>query len=300
MLPWLDPTFFADDATTFAMMQPFPRPTDEELDLLFGTERDQVKYNAGLTTWEQAIWAEYLINGWAGGHRRGGSSLTHMMGFGYGVDVDESQWHPIFAKDKWYDFRRPILDQTYFPNGIPGITPYDVWSVDIQPLWKELRVVIELVNRWFRYMATDLFLNHIFYEPAEEWQEAGPLRPPPNEPHKLGPNFKPYRVRADGRGYNSVKTLKDIADKLGPRIVWTFFDDDCGITYRPDGGDLHGWTTKVFNNGVRPHPATPASLRQSVFVPISIHIQALRPLLDPNATLAERVLTTTSLAVTVS
>jgi len=37
------------------------------------------------------------------------------------IKVDEHTWHPIFSKEKWFDFQERIIDEAYFPEGVEGL-----------------------------------------------------------------------------------------------------------------------------------------------------------------------------------
>ncbi|EAQ87655.1 predicted protein [Chaetomium globosum CBS 148.51] len=131
LFPRPHPTSYAEDNTTFDRMPPYPTPTGDELDMLFASEKSQIDLNPGLTTWEMGVLGERLVNGWAGGHREMDLVTPQILERGYGVEVDESSWHPVFAKSKWYDFRLPIVDGTLLRHPLPGISGSDVWSVDV-------------------------------------------------------------------------------------------------------------------------------------------------------------------------
>jgi hypothetical protein len=313
IFPRLDPTHYADDVPS----DPIPQPSDHDLDVLFGTERAQIDANLGLTTWEISTLREHLINGWPGGHRSNDPPMSDILEQGYRVDVDEDLWHPVFAKGKWYDFRVPILDQKFFPDGLNGIAPDDVWSVDLPRVWKELRVPLELANRWLRHMAKGRWLNHLVYEDREEWMQAKAppsFEPPPDytpspgtanqeqfEPW-TGPNGRPWRIPARGRvtEYDSDRTLMEIANRLRTKHIWTFMDDGYHVMDGDDYGELYGKTQRKWNRGVEEPPeGTPHDKRPPPFIVTYIHVSPLRVLLNPASTLSERSHATWCLALTV-
>jgi hypothetical protein len=282
------------------MMSPFPRPVDDELDKLFASERTQIESNSGLTTWEIGLLGEYLINDWPGGHGGRGTPWPDALEHGYGVKVDENAWHPVFTKDKWYDFRVPILNDRFNPPGVP-ILPTDVWSVDVPRVWKELRVCLELTNRWLRHMATGLWLNHMMYEQWEEWMEAKTPKAmlDTDDPNLVGPNNKPWRIPAKGRDYDSQKTLRDIENRLAGKLIWTFVDDGHQYYDSLDEMDLHGRTLRHWDGGVEATEDTPPQNRPAPYLTIYIHVHPLRVLLNPASTLSERFHARWSLAMTV-
>lgn len=297
--PQLHPTYYAEENAAFSHMAPYPQPSDYELDMLFGTEEAQIGLNAGLATWETGILREYLVNGWPGGHRQTDQVMPHILEHGFGVNVDERNWHPVFAKDRWYDLRLPIADGTFFPRAPPGINPSDVWSVDVQRVWEELRVSLELANRWLRHMAKGLWLNNMFNEQWVEWMEAEPLPFELDEPSLLGPNLKPWKIAVKNKDYDSEKTLKDIAEQLAPKLMWTFVDDGHHPYDAADNMDFYGRTVRHWNDGQEPTEDTPVAERKLPFLTIYIHVQPLRVLLNPQSTLSERCHSRWSMAMTV-
>ncbi|KAK4044120.1 hypothetical protein C8A01DRAFT_31721 [Parachaetomium inaequale] len=298
LFPPLHPTYYAEDSTAFNHLYPYPMPSDYELDMLFGTEQSQISRNGGLTTWEMGVLREHLVNSWPGGHRQLDPVMPHILEDGYRVMVDESAWHPVFAKSKWYDFRLPIIDGKITRGPLPGIKDSDVWSVDVPRLWHELSVSLELANRWLRHMANGPWLNHVVHETWVEWMEAEPTAADLDTPGKLGPSGKPWRIPAQSRNYDSAKTLKAFAERLAPKLVWTFVDDGYHLSATADNGDLFGRTIRHWNDGEEPTESTPLADRQAPFLTIYIHVQYLRVLLDPKSTLAERCHATWSMAMT--
>ncbi|KAK3294382.1 uncharacterized protein B0H64DRAFT_185741, partial [Chaetomium fimeti] len=298
LFPRLHPTYYAEDRAAFDHMDPYPMPSGNELDMLFTTEKYQIDQNAGLTTWEMDVLGEHLVNGWAGGHRRMDSVTPHILDRGYGVEVDESSWHPVFAKGKWYNFRLPVIDGTLLRHPLPGVNESDVWSVDVPKIWNELRVSLELANRWLRHMAHGPWLNHLVHEQRVEWMDAEPTAAELDDPRHLGPNKKPWRIPGDIKVYDGEKTLKAIADLLAPRLVWTFLDDGFHPYDSADHGDPHGRTVRHWNGGREPTEDTPVAERQPAFLSVYIHLRPLRVLLDPKSTLSERCHARWSMAIT--
>jgi hypothetical protein len=297
--PGLHPTFYAEANETLGNLPPFQKPTDYELDMLFATEEAQLGVNAGLTTWEIAVLNERLVNGWAGGHRRSDTLPPRLLDAGYGAQVDEGGWHPVFARTKWYDFRVPIIDGRIFQHPIQGITNADVWSVDVPAVWNELKHSIELANRWFRQMATGPWLNNLCYENWEEWMEAQPTSGDLHGyPTAVGPDNKPMRVPAKAKKCDGEKVLQDIAQHLAPVLIRTFVDDGYHPYDSADKADFYGRTVREWNDGIEPKEETPEHERKP-FITTYIHVKPLRVLLDPKSTLAERCHARWSLALTV-
>ncbi|KAK4096088.1 hypothetical protein N658DRAFT_436869, partial [Parathielavia hyrcaniae] len=131
-IPDLHPTFYAEGNDYLANLAPFAKPSDYELDMLFATEDFQLGMNGGLTTWELAVLNERLVNGWPGGHHQSDPNRPRLLETnGLGAQVDESSWHPVFQKIRWYDFRVPIVDGKSTRHAVSGIAATDVWSVDV-------------------------------------------------------------------------------------------------------------------------------------------------------------------------
>ncbi|KAH6632248.1 hypothetical protein F5144DRAFT_246348 [Chaetomium tenue] len=298
LLPRLHPTYYSEDSTTFDHMPPYSMPTGDELDMLFTSEKSQIDLNARLTTWEMGVLGEHLVNGWGEGHREMDPVTPQILERGYGVEVDESSWHSVFAKSKWYDFRLPIVDGSVLRHPLPGINGSDVWSVDVPKIWSELRVSLELANRWLRYMGHSPWLSQLVHEQRVEWMEAEPTAAELDGPRHLGPNKKPWRIPDESKVYDSEKTLKVIAELLAPRLVWTFFDDGFHPCDAADHADFYGRTVRHWNGGNEPTKDTPPAERQLAFLSVYIHVKPLRVLLNPESTLSERCHARWSMALT--
>ncbi|KAK3899445.1 hypothetical protein C8A05DRAFT_18124 [Staphylotrichum tortipilum] len=262
---------------------PIPQPTDGEMDRLFVAENGQLEGNGGLATWE------------VGGLGEGGVE-------GVEVRVDEGRWNPVFARGAWYDLRVGIVDGVVVRRGPRGVAVGEVWSVDVPGVWEELRVAVELADRWLKVMARGDWLGRMLYNPWEEWMDAESNERDVLEasefPILLGPNGKPWRIPAQGEGYNPEQTLKNIAEMLVGRHVWTFVDDG----YHPGGAaddmDHYGRTIKEWNGGIEPTQDTPVNEWKQPFVVTYVHVRVLRVLMNPDSTPAERSQARWSLANT--
>jgi hypothetical protein len=274
-------------------------PSGDELDMLFATEKSQIELNPGLTAWEVDVLSEYLVNGWAGGHRQIDPVTPHILERGYSVEVDESSWHPVFAKSKWYDFRLPVIDESLLCHPLPGINEADVWSVDVPRIWSELRLSLELANRWLCHMAHGPWLNHLIHEQQVEWMEAEPTAAELDDPRHLGPNRKPWRIPDESKVCDGGNTLNVIAELLAPRLVWTFVDDGYDPYDSADNVDFYGRTVRHWNDGKEPTEDTPPAKRQPAFLSVYIHLKPLRVLLNPESTLSKRCHARWSMALTV-
>ncbi|KAK3687427.1 hypothetical protein B0T22DRAFT_457188 [Podospora appendiculata] len=266
--PRLDPTYYAEDDEPLLENGPIQQPPNHELDRLFSSEKDQIRHNKGLRTWEATVLGQRLANGWSGGHKADDPDLGFMAEL-YGATVDEALWHPIWAKKQWFDFRVKIIDNVYFHEheGLPGVGVGDWWSVDQPVIWRELRVAIELASRWMAYMADGPWLSSLRV-PREERTEAKPGRQLFNATNLLLPHRDidrvPYRLRTqpEAEPHEQKRVRREVWDAIAkwvaPRMVWTFFDEHS--TKQP-----REW-----------------------FIFSAINVSLLRPLINPESTLAER------------
>lgn len=117
-------------------------------------------------------------------------------------------------------------------------------------------------------------------------------------PTQLGPHDKPGRIPAKNKQYDSKKTLQDIADKLTPRLIWTFVDDGYQPFSKADEGDYYGRTIHHWDGGVEPTEEN-GGIGEPFFA-IYIHVHPIRVLLGKNSTLSEKHHAKWSLAMTVS
>ena len=170
-------------------------------------------------------------------------------------------------------------------------------------VWEELRVAIELADRWLKVMARGDWLGHMLYNTWEEWTEASPhgrdVEEAEDFPALLSPHGKPWRIPASGDEHDPGRMLDDIAELLAKRHVWTFVDDG----YHPGGSaddvDHYGRTVKEWNDGVEPSKDTPPDERSEPFVVTYVHVRVLRVLMNPDSTPEERCQARWSLANTV-
>jgi len=96
-----------------------PRPPGAELDRMFLSERFQTQTCAGLRTWQLP-------------------SMNHgVPSTPRNFTINESNWHPVLRKERWFDYRRP--------DEPPGSTPH--WSVDNNRFWDEIKIPLEMANR---------------------------------------------------------------------------------------------------------------------------------------------------------
>ncbi|KAL2267211.1 hypothetical protein VTJ83DRAFT_4488 [Remersonia thermophila] len=255
--------------------------------MLFGSEKAQLLANGGLPTWEFAPLAEFLANDWPGGHRANDRVVTLEEEKASLVRVDEDKWHPVWKRQKWYDFAVKIVDGEHIPKPVPGVGPEDVWSVDNRRLWEELRVCIELADRKLRLLAEHNFLYNIVHSVIEEWADAELTDQAADNPDYdlVSPSGKPYRLPAKPKACSAEATLNIIADQVAPRLVWSFFDDDYfqDQTYIAES-ELFGFTRPVWHNGEGPGH-TPDAI---TFLITHLHVAPLRVLLRDDSTAAER------------
>ena len=270
--------------------------------MLFSSEEAQLLMNAGLTTWEMTALAGEVVGGLPGGHRRVDGVLPYALDQvgGGGVRVDERRWSGVFGRGLWYDFGVGVLDGVMLKGPLNGVQAQDVWSVDCEGVWREVRVGLELADRWLKCMAGGAWLGNLVFEGREEWREAEPAYGDEDAiDNALGPNGKPWRVPGRGKGYGEEKVLREVEKRLRGRLVWTFMDDGHHPNDAADETDQYGRTVRHWNDGKEPREGTPMAQREKTFLAIYIHVRLLRVLLNPTSTLAERCQARWSMAMTV-
>lgn len=118
-------------------IRPLPEPSDAEIGDLFVEEALQRQRLAGLTASEAM-----MLN-----HN---PMLAGKVWLPDAMEEDETDWHPVFRKCRWYDLRRNVADG--FPiNGRlnPNLPAGAIWSVDEPVIWDVLRPCLEMASRIF-------------------------------------------------------------------------------------------------------------------------------------------------------
>jgi len=146
--PRLDPDNYAGEPEPYiegGVLEAAPKPAPEKLDAVFQGERYQQRLLCGLRTWEVGSFNKWLPYGFLGGHEAQGprGEAQNALFDTYSVQVNETAWHPVFHKSRWYDLKTRIKDKV--PNASVADDAY--WSVDVPELWAELSVVLEMANR---------------------------------------------------------------------------------------------------------------------------------------------------------
>lgn len=66
-----------------------------------------------------------------------------------GMNINEDNWLPLFAKKRWYNLNRPISQELWGPLD-RYVDANATWSVDNPLLWDAMRPAIELSDRLMR------------------------------------------------------------------------------------------------------------------------------------------------------
>ncbi|KAK3386855.1 hypothetical protein B0H63DRAFT_141549 [Podospora didyma] len=130
------------------------------------------------------------------------------------VEVKEREWHPIFHKKRWYDWRLPIDEAR----------PRSLWSVDNRQLWKELQVVIEMANNFLEVTMRQEWLSAFLFGDTYEVDDeiyATRSEAYQNEENPINQRPRFFRNQADDVNRQRVW---DTLERYAYSIVWTFVD----------------------------------------------------------------------------
>ncbi|KAK3370753.1 hypothetical protein B0T24DRAFT_705189 [Lasiosphaeria ovina] len=229
---------------------PYPRTPNSSiwLDNIFYAEEEQVQANCGIKGWqpgggggggddddddvEEEEYSGRMTRSMARGKRKGaakeGRPAKRRRGAGPAaaaahpapispfrfVEVKEDLWHPVFRKNRWYDWKHPIDDRAGQP-----IQPPQEWSVDYPELWKELRICIEMADKFLEASLHADWLHHVLFSPRTKEE---------HDRDDLGPGFQfqkqdfdqmPYRIQiapdGDGDGEGEVEVEVEAVDDDG-------------------------------------------------------------------------------------
>ncbi|KAK4228569.1 hypothetical protein QBC38DRAFT_361549, partial [Podospora fimiseda] len=289
MLPYVSPEARLRNST--GLGAPPPRPNDIDLDRVLSSERQQVEWNAGLATWEATVMNKYM---WEGIGDQDILTKAELDDWGF-IKVNENNWNPVFKRNKWFDLKSNIFtNDKYFDDDTMrdicqklDLRENDYWSVDHDGIWQELRVAIELANRWLGYMARGPWLNHIIDRMPDAWD--GALGDTYFETLS-GLNIEPQRFPEQNPLNQPHVVLNFIATLVGYRIAWRFTDDE-NYEVKPEGGKAQHYDGRT--------TVRSAGRRGNLCVAIDINVQPLRVLLNPKATFADRCMATFKLAATI-
>jgi hypothetical protein len=103
---------------------PIPKPDYKSLDDLFLSERFQTQSCAGLKSCQLAAINRGVFDEY--------SRIT----------VNENDWHAVFQKKQWFDYRLPEEGEDSVPR----------WSVDNEAFWEEMKIPLEMANRIFNVL----------------------------------------------------------------------------------------------------------------------------------------------------
>ncbi|KAI1429089.1 hypothetical protein F5Y12DRAFT_710642 [Xylaria sp. FL1777] len=152
-----DPVQYLDTySLTNLLISLQPRPSNEELDILFRTESYQSEKLLGMLTWQATSlhrWVNFSpgqIGPMSGGHLPGDvGEVAEALANAYDLNkirVDESRWFRFMQKRRWYD---------WIETAPPGKNQGRTWSVDNPRVWRELSICLELVDRMLKALIED-------------------------------------------------------------------------------------------------------------------------------------------------
>lgn len=120
----------------------------ELYDKLLLSERTQISRFKGLRTWEAQLFS--LVDVYQ--PPREDASWFEDWVPSRQIKVNENQHLKIFAKDRWLD-NIPQTGTKNLPTVIKGkpIADKQLWSVDCEPFWDELKVCVELADRILKH-----------------------------------------------------------------------------------------------------------------------------------------------------
>ncbi|KAG6365740.1 hypothetical protein INS49_007351 [Diaporthe citri] len=105
-------------------------PDDDALDKLFLDEADQRSRLCGLPMYQAVVFNDNMP-----------------VEDGLRERVDESSWHPVFAKARWFNMDLPLEHE--YPNPgrlLPGLLPNPTYNVDDPVFWAALQPAIQLAS----------------------------------------------------------------------------------------------------------------------------------------------------------
>ncbi|KAI0134869.1 hypothetical protein F4814DRAFT_399191 [Daldinia grandis] len=174
------------------LSDPVPKPTPEELNRIFRTEREQIQWsNPCVKTWRLGALNDGLVGGWPSAEDRLKSNWDQWEVFKTNLSiVDESRWLSCFRRDHWFDSRHNVLNALSEP--IPGLNmwPDETWyTVDNPIIWQYTSHAIEIFCRVIRLLC----------EEQNEWLDAllfTPLIPIGYNPNYQFPDeHKPFKLK---------------------------------------------------------------------------------------------------------
>lgn len=109
-LPELDPRYYADIELASGDPKPYPKPSLEDLDLMFLSDAEQKMRLSGYRPMDLGPLHETLYGDYSGSHRRPcdpQDEQRNVDAFDRGrLMINEDKWMPWFRKDNWWNNRK--------------------------------------------------------------------------------------------------------------------------------------------------------------------------------------------------
>ncbi|KAI0107132.1 hypothetical protein GGR51DRAFT_559466 [Nemania sp. FL0031] len=199
------------------------------------------------------------------------------------ITVNEDSWLPFFKKDRWYG--------TVASDQELGI---NMWSVDDERIWKELRITIELANRMLNALIDERheFLQTMLYGTLMYWDQTKgkmPFNPPVPEPEPFA------KVLLSNKFSQSLWEMCR-KDQPFPLSHVPNFDEDAWRTRLTSLLEKLTWGLGTIPNAAgRTGGLTFLDMQDPT---ILVNVDAIRSLIVDNLTLAERCSAQFSFTVT--
>ncbi|KAK4442095.1 hypothetical protein QBC34DRAFT_456579 [Podospora aff. communis PSN243] len=175
-----------------------PCPDSESLDELFLSERFQTQSCAGLRSWQLRS-----INLGVNDNR-------------YELTINEGQWHMVFQKARWYDYR--------IPGEVVARGSAPKWSIDNPKFWDEIKYPLEMASRIFNVLIrTKWMYGLLFQHPVVDGTSGRPGR------IDIGDDKLPLT-------HAQQREVWDEVTRRAASIVFTVFDGEDADRY---GAALH-------------------------------------------------------------
>ncbi|KAK9771750.1 hypothetical protein SCAR479_11538 [Seiridium cardinale] len=254
---------------------PFLRPSNDDLDRLFVTERIQPKKIPGFRTWQVPALNEGMEP-----YRHGDHIPRTAQDPGWDkyvndlIQVDETKWLKVFDKRKWFDLRVDCF--THISDPFPEMKQHATnwWTVDNPVIWTHLSLSIEIANRILCQLLAEqnAWLDALLFQPLQHWRYRDENI---MKLHTQNPNYNPYMLESVAE-----KHLRQPSQALQAQLEAFLENHIFGFEDEPVADQGFGLTCSIESvvpggNG----PAASASL---------IHVGFLRALCNRNLSLPER------------
>ncbi|KAK3385291.1 hypothetical protein B0H63DRAFT_522631 [Podospora didyma] len=199
------------DLQHFRSLGPLPKPTEQDLDNIFLTERFQEKVQWGHKSWQLAS-----LN----------SGVEDVAAQCPIFTVDKSTWHEVFQPHHWFDYNVHVL-------GNPDL---GIWSINNPIVSEHFDVIIEIANRLLTHALTTRWWQALVLSPRH-----------PLEPHEsgvqLGLGYDAFKEDLDddrGKAWRfrflgpedvpltaeEVEEVRLRTLELAKNIMWSLLDQD--------------------------------------------------------------------------